>query len=224
VGEGVVQVLLCCDKAPLILCRACFNKAVGGKPIFKRVFAVGYNIFRNISQVEDELTAGVVVAVKNTIEDATLFRLDERVQKPEFDVLDVRLVEVDFCPDGGSDAGPVLPGIASEQTAVVKIGVVVIRSTLVGKIRDVENVLKEDPLWALIIWEYFFGIYAPHIMVLHVELRDIGWLVDALVAVEQVVDHVPRKLRSSVTRGQIAGNAAVRIELWVFCWRRSQFP
>ena len=127
-GEGVGHRGLVGDAAPLRL--GPVGGTVDGHSALIELLAIAQHVLRHLTEVEVE-----IATVFGSL--ALLATVDEGVEHPELDVLDVVLLKVAVV-DLAHHTAPMLRGIV-ERSVAVDVGIEVVRTTLVGVIRQVER-------------------------------------------------------------------------------------
>src|SRR5688572_16879559 len=126
--------------------------------------------------MKDQLTTGGVWLISRAVNNFSVFSLNEWIKQPEFDVLYVCFVKVNFGSDGGSNAGPTFPfikdtasGIEARQIPWIELIVsVIIHSALVGEISNIKDLFKEHTLRKLSEREDLFWTNGTYIVILKV--------------------------------------------------------
>ena len=159
------------------------------------------DVFAHVTEVDVEITtivAGFVASV------------DEWVEQPEFDVLHVgclKIAGIEF----SHHTTPTLRWVV-EASAIIHIGVEVIRTTLVWIVSKVENRQRVAfSLVHILVWIYFTNKHLSHIVVgelVEVAL-DVSWGKRRTTTSEERVDIVPSKERTVVAVHLIVAEVAI---------------
>ena len=165
------------------------RRAVDGQTALIKLLAVLEHILRHLAEIDIEVAAGGGLAF--------LFLVDERVEHPKLDILDVGLLEV-VGVETPHHAAPVLRGVV-ERTVVVEVRVEVVRSPFVGVVGDVHH--RERGGSPVVTALVALRIELAHIDLTHVRVGehrqvalDIRWCQRGGAPREERVDGVPRHL------------------------------
>src|SRR5690606_27083321 len=121
--------------------------------------------------------------------------VEERVKHPEFYIFNVRLVEVNFCPDRIRNPAPVFFDFVQwEFSCPVESVVVVVGPALLWIIRQVKDFFRKRYLLHSLLRKDFIEIYKAYIMVQLVFFRDIVRQISSAVTQKLIVNSIPCEL------------------------------
>src|SRR5690606_20416258 len=182
------------DITPLGFRCAGSQVAISGQTVLESVPAVGNYVFRNTSQLKDEFTPRNVWRCRRShaIVDNSIGTGDEGIQQPEFNVFNVRLVEVYFRAHSVGDRPEILPRVV-EQPEIIQIRIKVVWPSLCRIISHVEYGLVGLRLLWVAMRKDFLRVHSALIVIGDVlEARRPGHAATTSAPIEQVVDHIPR--------------------------------
>src|SRR5690606_40527264 len=114
---------------------------------------IANDIFRNATEMEYQLTPRAVWFRRtDTVINRTIARLNKRIEQPEFYILNVCFIKVNFSFNCIGDTSPIGFRVC-QKSVVVEIRVIVVCATFTRVVGNVKNLFIENILLTLTIRE-----------------------------------------------------------------------